>query len=197
MPNKYYIFLEKSKFKREELAMKNEKQIGLILGIATFAIVGVLHVMRESENEQTVAMLKQTSLTENFIEESEIVHDFRTETGIELPIQFEITDGDEWKRFETVYIKKHYKSGMQETVNEIEEFHEKPATGEDKRQDVSFDTPNEIIHIVLSQESLSDLSRKYYGDGNKWKEIYEANKNIIKDPNTLKVGDKLRIPKTI
>ena len=177
--------------------MKNEKQIGLVLCIATFAIVGVLHVMRESENEQIVAMLNQTAFTENFTEESQIIQDFMTDTGIELPIQFEIREGDEWKIFETVCIKKDDEIVIQERVNIINEFHEETATAGKELQGLSVDTPNEIIHIVLSKENLSDLSRKYYGDANRWKKIYEANKNIIEDPDTLKVGDKLLIPGSI
>ncbi|MDR4499769.1 MAG: LysM peptidoglycan-binding domain-containing protein [Candidatus Scalindua sp.] len=177
--------------------MKNEKQIGLVLCIATFAIVGVLHVMRESENEQIVEMLNQTAFTENFIEESQIIQDFRTDTGIELPIQFEIRESDEWKRFETVCIKKDDNIGTRETVNGLEEFHKETTTGEEGMNEISVVTRKEIIHMVSSQDSLSDLSRKYYGDANRWKKIYEANKNIIEDPDTLKVGDKLLIPDSI
>jgi len=34
----------------------------------------------------------------------------------------------------------------------------------------------------------------YYGQGKHWKVIYEANRSVIKDPDILVAGKKLRIP---
>ena len=55
----------------------------------------------------------------------------------------------------------------------------KPATGEVK------------THIVVTGETLGEISQKYYGTGKNWKKIAEANKV---DPSDLKVGQKLTIP---
>jgi nucleoid-associated protein YgaU len=41
---------------------------------------------------------------------------------------------------------------------------------------------------------LSKIAKKYYGDPNLYMKIFEANKNILKDPDRIKVGQKLRIP---
>ncbi|WP_097014811.1 LysM peptidoglycan-binding domain-containing protein [Anaerocolumna aminovalerica] len=49
-------------------------------------------------------------------------------------------------------------------------------------------------HIVRQGESLWAIAKKYYGNGAKNNIIYNANKNIIKNPNMLKVGWKLKIP---
>lgn len=52
-------------------------------------------------------------------------------------------------------------------------------------------------HTVVSGESLSLLSKKYYGSiaQDKWMLIYEANKAIIGDnPNLIRVGQVLKIP---
>jgi nucleoid-associated protein YgaU len=52
-------------------------------------------------------------------------------------------------------------------------------------------------HTVVSGESLSLLSKKYYGSiaEDKWMLIYEANKDIIGDnPNLIRVGQVLKIP---
>lgn len=52
-------------------------------------------------------------------------------------------------------------------------------------------------HTVVSGESLSLLSKKYYGSiaKDKWMLIYEANKDIIGDnPNLIRVGQVLKIP---
>lgn len=50
------------------------------------------------------------------------------------------------------------------------------------------------IHEVVSGETLSKISKHYYGDANKYMKIFEANKDILKDPDLIKVGQKLKIP---
>ena len=49
-------------------------------------------------------------------------------------------------------------------------------------------------HEVKSGESLVRISLTYYGTGNKWKKIWEANKKVLPDPDKLKPGIKLVIP---
>jgi len=50
------------------------------------------------------------------------------------------------------------------------------------------------FYIVHKGDMLSTISQKYYGTTKKVNKIYEANKNIIKDKNSLKPGMKLVIP---
>lgn len=45
---------------------------------------------------------------------------------------------------------------------------------------------------VVKGDSLSKIGHKY---GVAWKEIYEANRNLIKDPDLIQPGWKLKIPK--
>ncbi len=49
-------------------------------------------------------------------------------------------------------------------------------------------------HIVQRGDTLFKLARFYYGDQKYWKKIWLANKEIIPDPNKLKVGQELIIP---
>ena len=49
-------------------------------------------------------------------------------------------------------------------------------------------------HVVQKGETLSKISKKYYGDPNLYMKIFEANKDILKNPDLIKVGQKLRIP---
>lgn len=44
---------------------------------------------------------------------------------------------------------------------------------------------------VVRGDSLSKIGQKF---GVAWKEIYEANKNLIKDPDLIQPGWKLKIP---
>jgi LysM repeat protein len=54
--------------------------------------------------------------------------------------------------------------------------------------------PVERIHEVVAGESLSKIAQKYYGNGNKYMKIFEANRDILSNPDLIKPGQKLRIP---
>jgi nucleoid-associated protein YgaU len=47
---------------------------------------------------------------------------------------------------------------------------------------------------VKPGDSLSKIAKKTYDDGNKYMKIFEANKDLLKDPDSLKPGQKLKIP---
>ena len=50
-------------------------------------------------------------------------------------------------------------------------------------------------HAVQHGDTLSSISRQYYGTSAKWREIYNANRDILKSENeTLRLGMELRIP---
>lgn len=49
-------------------------------------------------------------------------------------------------------------------------------------------------HTVQQGDSLYKLAVKYYNNGAKWNKILEANKHILKNQNSLKVGQELVIP---
>ncbi|CAH9018988.1 LysM peptidoglycan-binding domain-containing protein [Candidatus Nitrosacidococcus sp. I8] len=50
------------------------------------------------------------------------------------------------------------------------------------------------IVTVMPGDSLSSIARQVYGDGTKWKIIYEANRDKLKSPNAIFAGMKLVIP---
>ena len=47
---------------------------------------------------------------------------------------------------------------------------------------------------VASGDTLSAISKKYYGDANKYMVIFEANKPMLSHPDKIYPGQKLRIP---
>lgn len=49
-------------------------------------------------------------------------------------------------------------------------------------------------HVVAKGDTLSKISAKYYGDPMLYKKIFEANRDIIKNPDLIQVGWKIRIP---
>jgi nucleoid-associated protein YgaU len=50
------------------------------------------------------------------------------------------------------------------------------------------------IYVVVSGDSLSKIAKREYGDAHAWTKIFEANKDILKDPNKIFPGQKLKIP---
>ena len=49
-------------------------------------------------------------------------------------------------------------------------------------------------YTVVAGDSLSRIAKREYGDANSWKRIYEANRDIIKDPDLIYPGQTLKIP---
>ncbi len=66
---------------------------------------------------------------------------------------------------------------------------EKTEEGLDEEQKVEF-----TEYVVQKNDSLSIIAKKVYGDGNKYIHIYKANEDVIKNPNKLYPGMKLKIP---
>ncbi|MCD8138515.1 MAG: LysM peptidoglycan-binding domain-containing protein [Planctomycetaceae bacterium] len=49
-------------------------------------------------------------------------------------------------------------------------------------------------HLVVRGDTLSSIAQQYYGTSAGWRFIYEANRNILPNPNVLAVGNELTIP---
>jgi nucleoid-associated protein YgaU len=50
------------------------------------------------------------------------------------------------------------------------------------------------IYEVKPGDSLSKIAKAQYGDANDWNRIFEANKDVLKDPDKIYPGQKLKIP---
>jgi nucleoid-associated protein YgaU len=50
------------------------------------------------------------------------------------------------------------------------------------------------FHIVQKNETLSAISKEYYGTAHQWQKILEANRDTITDANKISPGTKLIIP---
>ena len=63
-----------------------------------------------------------------------------------------------------------------------------------ERKPPAGDAPARRTYTVASGDSLSKIAKKLYGDANKWKVIFEANRSIIKNPDQIRPGQVLEIP---
>jgi uncharacterized protein YidB (DUF937 family) len=49
-------------------------------------------------------------------------------------------------------------------------------------------------YTVSSGDTLSKIAKQFYNDSNQWQRIFDANRNILNDPNRIFPGQHLRIP---
>ncbi len=68
-----------------------------------------------------------------------------------------------------------------------------PVLSEEKTRD-SGSAPKVSTYTVASGDSLWKIAKKYYGNGAEYTKIYNANKDKIKNPNLIYVGQVLTIP---
>ncbi len=49
-------------------------------------------------------------------------------------------------------------------------------------------------YIIKKGDTLSAIAKQFYGRANDYPKIFEANREVIKDPNLIFPGQKIRIP---
>lgn len=50
------------------------------------------------------------------------------------------------------------------------------------------------FYDIQEGDSLWKIAANFYGDGSKYMQIFEANREVIKDPDLIFAGQKIRIP---
>ncbi len=65
----------------------------------------------------------------------------------------------------------------------------------DDRLQVSRPEPEAQFYDVKPGDTLSKIAKQFYGDANKYNLIFEANRPMLKDPDEIYSGQKLRILK--
>ena len=54
--------------------------------------------------------------------------------------------------------------------------------------------PAGTTYTVVSGDTLSKIAKRFYGNANQWNRIFEANRDLIKDPDLIYPDQVLRIP---
>jgi nucleoid-associated protein YgaU len=61
-------------------------------------------------------------------------------------------------------------------------------------QRISDRTPDGEEYIINRGDTLSKLAELYYGTQSKWGKIYEANRQTVRNPHYLYIGQRIIIP---
>ncbi len=198
--------------------MRRDTQIGIILGVVILVVIGVFFSTRPSVEEAKIPDLalseedlskgeeieiidigelakeskteikEETVSVEDFVEERKIKTEFGRKVPVEVPVKDVAVIEGGLEGAETEISEVHIPE------IEIEDFSESTTIPEEEQQTPFVGIQGEIIHKVVSSDSLAKLSKEYYGDETKWRYIHEANENKIRNPNVLYIGLELLIP---
>ena len=62
------------------------------------------------------------------------------------------------------------------------------------KSSVSSTIDESTNYIVENGDNLSKIARRFYGDANAWKSIFEVNRDQLTNPDRIKPGQILKIP---
>ena len=69
-----------------------------------------------------------------------------------------------------------------------------PPVSDKPAASAAVETPTGQEYIVKAGDTLSRLSLEFYNSAHQWNRIFEANKNVLKNPHYIYIGMKLVIP---
>jgi len=118
-------------------------------------------------------------------------HAIQTAKGVRMQGAAEERDG------------KLYFKGMVQNQDEVNEIWTAIKTVPDWRNDVVAEVtidPNAkpaagATYTVKAGDTLSKIAKEHLGDANDYMKIFDANKSILSDPDKIKPGQVLTIPK--
>jgi nucleoid-associated protein YgaU len=59
---------------------------------------------------------------------------------------------------------------------------------------MATENPYTQTYVVKKGDTLSKIAAEIYGDKMLYPKIFEANRDVLSDPNKIKPGQKLKIP---
>jgi nucleoid-associated protein YgaU len=95
---------------------------------------------------------------------------------------------------------KLYFTGLTRSQDEVNKIWDAIKTVPDWRNDVIADikvdpkAPQMTTYTVKSGDTLSKIAKDHLGDAKAYMRIFEANKDQLHDPDTIKPGQVLKIP---
>ncbi len=161
--------------------------------------IDISELLSESRTEaiEIIGTAEEIEEEMAFVEERQIRREFGKKTSVEeTPVKKDeaVIEG-RWEGVEAeIEVAEKYVPEISIPEEEIEKVSESITIPEKEQEISSVGIRGDIIHKVVSGDSLIKLSKEYYGDETKWTKIHEANKEKIPNPNILHTGLELLIP---
>lgn len=95
----------------------------------------------------------------------------------------------------TVFIPGSGKCQRQEITLTLREWIKKKKTKKKKTKKKKAKKKSYTTYVTKKGDTLWKIAKKFYGNGKKWKKIYNANKDVLKNTKPPKPGITLKIPK--
>lgn len=91
--------------------------------------------------------------------------------------------------------KKADFSGVSAKVDTTEQKVEKADfSGVTARVDSTEEIVGEQTYTIGKGDTLSKIAKEHYGSANAWKQIFEANRDTIEDPDRIFPGQVIKLP---
>lgn len=121
-----------------------------------------------------------------------------------VPLERELLEA-ETDRIDTKTLKEinHYNKVVIETSNKSKNLiysnllkEENPSSNYEEALKKELDVRSNEMRIIVVQggDTLSKIAKRAYGDRDAYPKIFKANPEVLKNPNQIFVGQKLRIP---
>ena len=181
-------------------------KIGLVLGL--IIVAGIIIKLAIDPRLSTQARLMNinnsvnnlNSLDFNDISQDNILSE--VSLGSNSDIQYEHTDPLQFDEPSQEVAKQNDDRVIEGTVFQYrpeqtpEPIHipaEPAVTSNENNNDRVTGEPQRF-HVIEQGQNLSKISSIYYGSPNHWQKIVDANPDVIKNPNKIKPGMRIRIP---
>jgi phage tail protein X len=69
-----------------------------------------------------------------------------------------------------------------------------PVGGPHQHAHVTPVESREEYYVIERGDTLSHIARRYYGKASSWPRLFEANREVIQDPDKIFPGQKIRVP---
>lgn len=76
----------------------------------------------------------------------------------------------------------------------VQNGQEAPMSAAGDNQSMPDDGTKVEFYTIVSGDSLSKIAKRYYGNAMDYPKIFEANREVIEDPDKIYPGQKIRIP---
>lgn len=120
------------------------------------------------------------------------------DTNIKVSIEDYSKDEDASRPFEisvSINLKEYIDYGTQKlTVKKVNKNGKTQKVASVKKERETNNAPKAKTYTVKQGDTLWAISAKYLGSGAKYMTIYNANRNVLSNPNIVKAGQVLTIP---